>query len=143
MSGQEYRVGEVVDITIKGVRVGGRGIPEDPRRLYLNLGPWDDGVSQGREWFLTIPSAVESVTVTRVAPPEWPPRPGDLWRDGDGGLWFCCRYATDLDEWVDVLGPAFESQHPRSGVSPADALAEIPGPLTLVHREPEGGGRDE
>jgi hypothetical protein len=129
VSGQEFGPGEVVDITIRGVRVGGRGVPQDPRRLCVDLGPWDDGVNQGREWFLTIPASVDSVTITRVAPPEYPPRAGDLWRDGNGRLWFVAYGAVGLTAQTTS----------RDCVAARELLDRVAGPLTLVHREPDGG----
>jgi hypothetical protein len=84
----DFKRGDLVDITIKGARVGIKGVDSDPRRLYVDLGPWDDGVNKGGEWGMTFPTTVEGVTVKRVAPAEWPPRPGDLWRDKHNALWF-------------------------------------------------------
>jgi hypothetical protein len=139
VSGQEFGPGEVVDITIRGVRVGGRGMPQDPGRLCVDLGPWDDGVNQGREWFLTIPSSVDAVTVTRVAPPEYPPRAGDLWRDRDGQLWFGVD-VTDYDADKIAFGVELQGQNTYTyGRWAADEINKRYGPLTLVHREPDGG----
>lgn len=44
------------------------------------------------------------VTVERVAPPEWPPRPGELWEDAAGRLWFAFDGADyDDGESMEVV----------------------------------------
>ena len=124
-----YQLGEIVDITIKGVRVtevataadGHLVMAAETGLVGLNVYPDDP-----------------AVTVTRVAPPDWPPRPGDLWRDGHRSLWFTSRRTEGLG-WRDVFLPAFDD-NATIVIFAVDALRELPG-LTLVHREPEAGER--
>lgn len=86
MSGT-FHPGELVDITIRRarvVRVSGSLLtaayetPVDQAELPLTV---QVGVSMD----------ADAVTVERVAPAEWPPRPGDLWRDSGGRRWFFRR----------------------------------------------------
>jgi len=65
-------------------------------------------------------------TVERVAPAEWPPRPGDVWLDAGGRAWTALR-----GRMFPVTSTRGES---------ADAALAIYGPLTLVHREDEQDG---
>lgn len=140
----EYQHGEIVNITIKNARVGIKGVDSDPRRLYVDLGAWDDGVNKGREWGMTFPTTVESVTVERVAPAEWPPQPGDVWRDRHGTRWFATDIA-DYDEASNrVVSMVSQGSYSYGEPRPADALNAQYGPLTLVYREPvEGSGVSE
>jgi hypothetical protein len=67
-------------------------------------------------------------------PAEWPPQPGDLWRDSypRGGhlprpaeLWFA---TSDTDKGVQFVGLTGHKDDP-------DRVRHAYGPLTLVHRE--------
>ena len=73
------------------------------------------------------------VTVERVAPVEWPPRPGDLWRDRDGDLWL--TRPADANGIFLLAGKP--SKAPPFGSSNHIRLMRQYGPLTLVHREDE------
>jgi hypothetical protein len=92
--------------------------------------------SSGVAYYLTLPCDWPGVTIERVAPPEWPPQPGDLWRDRNGSAWF----ATDLNDIAETGDPeiamvlAYEDFH-----QPPDAVNKNKGPLTLVHREEANG----
>lgn len=79
----------------------------------------------------TIAIDSEAVKVERTAPPDWPPRPGDLWRDRHGTTWFAF-YGIDAREVFMV--PADPVSGPLSTPQPDVVLSKV-GPLTLVHRE--------
>ncbi len=125
-----YQPGEIVDVTIRGARI------MEPRPgldhiLTLAYAQAEPGV-----WAtisLTRP-ADDTVTIERVAPAEWPPQPGDLWRDRVGELWFV-HHAPHQPKgplWGRTTGGA-------RWTDIAEWLAKDNGPLTLVHREPTGG----
>lgn len=122
----DYKVGEVVDITIKGARiieVSGQSI------VYTYPGLHTLARS-------AVAPDAEAVTVERVAPAEWPPRKGDLWRDRQGDLWFA-RIA-DGDDWSTLV---LTCDVPYAFSDPDKVLATY-APLTLVHREAEQDGGD-
>jgi hypothetical protein len=111
----EYRPGEVVDITIKGARVD----RVDGRWLGCLLGAYR----------VTVPLDGPRVTVERVAPAEWPPQPGDLWKDRNESVWFALRQRNRGVRLVpgDPVGPLV-------GYDSDDVMAKV-GPLILVRRE--------
>ena len=131
-----YQPGEVVDIAIKGARVG-----HPAANGFLNV--FVDGVPH------TI-DLVDAVTVERRAPADWPPRPGDIWAGPANERWFAVRYYGDFDDpkdfegcnsdgWRVVLMPMQIGPYGDSEKEPDDAL-RTRGPLTLVHREDEPDG---
>lgn len=115
-----YQHGEIVDITIRGARV----VRYDDDTVTIRYGrvPVVYGVQLG-----------DDVTVERVAPAEWPPRPGDLWRDRDGALWFVA--GTDR-RGMRMYATSGDSADP-------DHVNRRYGPITLVHREPQDGGDEQ
>jgi hypothetical protein len=114
VTAEEYRPGELVDITIRGARVR-----ELDSLNYLSA-TYDQGT-------LSIRPGANDVTVTRVAPPEWPPRPGDVWVDRDDDVWI----GVDAER-LGYLGTAIPED--------ADLVLRNNGPLRLVHRKPEPDG---
>lgn len=116
-----YQPGEIVDITIRGARVGHLAA-----NGFLNV--FVDGVP------LTV-DLVDAVTVERRAPAEWPPRPGDLWRDRNGDLWFAFR-----DHEIFLI-PSYPTTASVDGRPPDDVMQKV-GPLTLVHRDDEQDGAE-
>jgi hypothetical protein len=123
----DFKPGDRVDITIKGARV--RLVREHLSMLGENVADQLSYETDGG--FVASVVLTEDVTVERVAPAEWPPRPGDLWRDKDGAIWFA------------VAHPHHSGPHLRGhddGIAPADFIAENYGPLTLVRREDEQDG---
>ena len=77
----EFKPGDIVDITIEGARV--RAIRGEDTVDHLSY------ETQGG--FVASVALTESVTVERVAPAEWPPRPGDVWLDAEGRAWTALR----------------------------------------------------
>jgi hypothetical protein len=111
---QDFQTGEIVNVTIEGVFVQG---PVKDGYLTVNVGCDEIRFGLGEH----------GVTVTRVAPAEWPPRPEDLWRDHNGRLWF----GRSQNRFVTTGGSREET--------PDRLLADY-GPLTLIHRERHDGG---
>jgi hypothetical protein len=118
--------GELVDITIRGARV------EAFNAGYTTFAPKGGA-------HITIETGSVGVDITRVAPIEWPPQPGDVWDDAHGGSWWARpdseedltlqseKGGSDYPDWVlQSYGPmrlAF-----RRGWSPAPApTADEPG----------------
>ncbi|NUR25552.1 MAG: hypothetical protein HOV83_06835 [Catenulispora sp.] len=112
---------EIFDITIKGARVisvAHNGwvrfdVPGGPRH---EIAPYSD-----------------AFTVERVAPAEWPPQPGDLWRDRNGSTWFAF-YGLEAREVFMI--PRDPVRGPLVTPTPDDVMTNV-GPLSLVHREEE------
>jgi hypothetical protein len=107
----------------------------------------------GTEASITIPThddegkLLDLVQIGRQAPAEWPPRYGDIWRDGYGALWTVGKDAgSERNNWraehrLQCLDtnkhPQFRVHYPKA----ADVLADF-GPFELIHRafpDPEGG----
>lgn len=108
----EFRKGEHVRATIEGP------VTQDALgSIYVDVG--DVGAVE-------IPKVAPRVTIERVAPADWPPRPGDVWLDAEGRAWTALR-----GRMFPVTSTRGES---------ADAALATYGPLTLVHREDEQDG---
>lgn len=120
MSAQEFRRGELVDVTIKGARVLEAG------DQVLHIAYPTSSFNNDAEVYLR--HDMDAVVVERVAPAGWPPRPGDLWRTADGDLLFCA-------ENLDCSDQMFFDQ--RGNDLFASSVLRKCGPLTLIHREPE------
>lgn len=71
----EIKSGDLVTVTVKGVRLGATS---DIRVTVTD--------ERGELWVLPPTSEVE-----RVAPAEWPPQVGDLWRMRGGSRFVCVR----------------------------------------------------
>jgi len=125
----EFQPDEIVDITIKGVRVA-----------YATAGGGVVILDEHGTRHLMPPQAA----VTRVAPANWPPQPGDLWRrtdfiqpepaddEPDLGLWFA-HYDARL-----ILLPA-HGDIEYAETNP-EKLRASGGRWTLVHREHQESG---
>jgi hypothetical protein len=112
-----YRRDELLDATISGARV----VSVDPTtiRVALQVGETTR--------YVDLPRGTMQIAISRVAPAEWPPMPGDLWRDRVGSLWFCRLNGGIEMTPADVALTAW--------IRPDDLLRRSP--LTLVYREPE------
>jgi hypothetical protein len=118
MSGPTFKVGELVDIRIKGARYAaehgdnsGFDLVGEPDRIWL-------------------PLSDASITVDRVAPAEWPPRAGDIWADRNGKEWFAVRR-------ISITGDAIIFRAADDDASnwnePSEVLSDV-GPLALIRR---------
>lgn len=133
----DFKPGELVDVVIRGARVMDPK-PGHDHILTLGYAQTQPGV------YATIdlgPAAKGQVGIERVAPAEWPPIQGDVWRDNDNLLWFVSRQHNGSGR--DTRVTPSTDHGVRSGYwGTADLLRER-GPLTLVHREyPESAGSD-
>lgn len=122
----EFKSGDVVDITIKGVRIN-----EVDQHGCISIIAKDCFDGQPASWRLPPQAAV-----VRVAPAEWPPKPGDKWRDRHGSAWFAF-YGLEAREVFMI--PADPVRGPLSTPTPDEVMHKV-GPLTLVHREEEQDG---
>lgn len=111
-SKEMFQVGEIVDITLTGVR-----ITRTNRADELVEYQYPDGGSG----MVTV-TGNPGLNVARVAPAEWPPRPGDVWHDAKGRPWMAVAR-----KWMYPASGAREEAHEQ-------VLAGY-GPMTLVHRE--------
>lgn len=114
-----FQPDEIVDVTIRGARV----VEEFLSGIVLRLPP--EGES------FEVPLADE-VTLTRVAPAEWPPVVEDVWRDSHTNLWFAVDVSKDDDTVLVVLVRGVTGDR----FAPAYALSHW-GPMELVRREGE------
>lgn len=130
------KVGDLVDIYIKGVRVTQVGLPASGygSAAYIAV-PAANGSGETRTLIRPDSPAVTLTVVEPAKAAEWPPRAGDLWRDRDGDLWF----GIDIRNYDDPSTPLVELVGRGGGTSvhPAD-LHRMFGPLALVRREQDG-----
>lgn len=115
----ELARGDLVDITIKRVRV------RDATHIHVTV---ED--EHGHIYKMPPQAAIE-----RVAPADWPPQPGDLWReDGTRGLWFVFRDPSAFD-----ASPSGMRAREADGDRWTDDALNLldTGPLTLIHRDHE------
>jgi len=125
---EEFRPGELVNITIRGARVMRREHANDDPAFFVVIPP---NCADRTE----IPLPRNGITVERVAPPEWPPFAGDLWRDAVGNLWFASMVGARHLE----MCPAYRD---HEGALDPQQLLRQGAPLALVHREPAEAGED-
>jgi hypothetical protein len=105
-----YAEGELIDVQIKGARVD--AINDSGMLVQL---------SDLIQVDLPLPLPNNGVTVTRVAPAEWPPVAGDLWANANGVKVFAQDHMLHTSN-----GFQFGS---------AEEALESIGPMTLVYRE--------
>jgi hypothetical protein len=117
----DFQAGEIVNVTIKGVRYVGA----DEGIGYGIETP--DGSGYSMPW---------SAILERAAPAEWPPQPGDVWADRNDGEWFARQYSSGTG--ILLIGA-------EGGLADdADKVRTEFGPLALVRRRgrtprPDGG----
>lgn len=107
----KFETNELVDVAIRAARI--RAV-DDQGVLYI--GDNDE---------LMIDPAAPNITVTRVAPKEWPPRAGDIWEDRFDDEWV----TTDSDGETILMDCIGGSRHNDA----LDVLNDV-GPLKLVRR---------
>jgi hypothetical protein len=110
----KFEPNELVDIAIRAARIRST---DDAGWLYIG----------DNDEFVVDPAA-PNVTVTRVAPKEWPPLAGDVWRDRDRVKWFAFR---DPRGFV-AMKPSCPTED--RAPSPEMVMAQL-GPLTLHDRD--------
>lgn len=127
----DFKFGEIVDVVIKGVRV------VEAERLSVTIKADD-----GKHYCMPVQAAIE-----RVAPAEWPPQTGDLWRDQHGHVWFgqLVDSYEDAGEpfvpFVELVPASASTRKPYyHGSDQPEEVSQVHGPLTLVHREQQDGG---
>ena len=124
-----FHAGELVTITIKAATVLAVDTDQDGYR-DLAVETADDR----RLALVTVPLDHQAVTVERLAPADWPPQPGDLWRDKHGDLWF--TYLGHDDGSAQIMMRTADGLRWSEGY---EGQVADNGPWTLVHREPAGG----
>jgi hypothetical protein len=140
----EPKVGDIVDVTIKGARVHHQFVGGD--HSYLSVVMPGPNCSEPCEQYLRLDSPAVTVVVTEpVVPAAWPPHLNDLWRDRDQNLWFAV-HVDDVDS-VDSAGrpggpiiALVQAGNGSCSSRPVEVNREC-GPLQLVRREagqPEG-----
>jgi hypothetical protein len=119
----DFKPGDIVDITIRARVV--EMIPGGALRFtfrqpeHFNAAPYPHVIATNSP----------DLTFELVAPAEWPPQPGDLWRDKHGELWFI--HCDPPDGLLMARTADGERWTPD-----ASRLIEDNGPLTLAYREP-------
>lgn len=113
----DFQPGEIVDIVIKGGRID--AIEKNWVHVVMPTG------TTARVEL----TDHEGVRITRVAPAEWPPQPGDIWGDGADERYFVRDNNTLVPRGVG------------GNVQP-NYLMQVLGPLSLVHREQQDGGAE-
>lgn len=123
-----FQPGELVDIAIKGVRVDA---------VHANGTP--DIIAEDSEGLATVWALPPQAKVERVAPAEWPPRAGDLWRRNDtDDLYFAADVHDDAEtiELEIVMICAYDDHR----LEPDAFRSRCAGDMTLVYREEQQDG---
>lgn len=124
MTAARFTAGEVVDVTIKGARVAVPDADDYADALQLTY-----ATPNTPDCPLRIRTSAPGVTVTRVAPAEWPPTAGDVWADRDGEEWAAVARDGDPDR-VELMYLADDS----GGYQLAGSVATDLGPMRLQYR---------
>lgn len=141
--------GDIVDVTLKGVQVTHvePAVPGFSAVVYVSVPKTDKVGGGGNTIFLHANSPHVTATVAeRAAPTNWPPRAGDLWRDGDRDLWFATtahvyQHGPDGDF---PATPVVELVHAGGNRSrKPDEVNRDYGPMELVRREQADGQERE
>lgn len=116
MPGTDYTVGEFIRVAISPARVTGTAV--DAINIEVS------GLA------VTVPVGPDTITITRVDPPQWPPQVGDLWADHTGRRWFAVVITkNDGTTETQLLTPTDPTNPQRSVRVRTDH-----GPMSLVHR---------
>lgn len=111
----DVKVGDFVNVTIKGVRQ-----VSHPSARLVRIAD-----EHGDVFDMPPQAAIEL-----VAPATWPPRPGDLWRDKDARLWFAVEsLRSEVSDEPVLLTCNGKNRRP------AVDILDLYSPLTRVHRE--------
>lgn len=87
--------GALINVTIRDLRMGERS----------NIRVTAE-TSDGELWVLPPTAEIE-----RVAPPEWPPQPGDIWTRGDGGRRYFAYQGNGVMRLMLDSGASWEAGH--------------------------------
>lgn len=117
------KVGDLVDITIRGARIES---VDDVGMAVVSL--------PEHGWRPSVNLRAAGVQVERLAPAEWPPVAGDAWRDKHGELWFAYEGVVNGEPGLTMR--AVRSNRWSSG---HEGQIGANGPWSLVHREPVDG----
>lgn len=115
-----YRAGEVLDVTLR-VRV----VEDSNLHHCLNVTYRQPEHLNASPYPLNLPLRSPDMTITRLAPAEWPPQPSELWAAGDGVELFATAGTRSDEAWM-VSGDAG-----RAGYA-SDMLA-VYGPMRRVY----------
>ncbi|MFY1595422.1 hypothetical protein [Micromonospora sp. WMMD737] len=139
----DFEPGELVDVTIRAARV----IETQPGTVGLTYGPTNGAFGQDGVIGIIKLHRHADVTITRVAPAEWPPQPDDVWRDRLGVHHFGVSYSPDYDDKADAEGIGPDGTRVILVASGGDSSCRLnapwyrperinqqSGPLTLVYR---------
>lgn len=115
LSPGNLKPGDLIDVTIKGVRVAR---PRSATSVTI--------LDEHDVAYQMPPQAA----IERVIPAGWPPRHHDVWRDRFGDLWIVRVLLSAHDDrtYIEMHGVGDD-------VFAADTMLAKYGPMTLVHRE--------
>lgn len=84
---------------------------------------------------LRVHSKSSAVEVEHRAPAEWPPQPGDLWRDKHGDLWF---FYIDPSAFGSrsIIGRTAKGGRWSEEDRASEGQLQANAPWSLVHRDP-------
>ncbi|MFC4062790.1 hypothetical protein ACFOWE_31250 [Planomonospora corallina] len=136
-------VGAKIDIEIKGATV--TGVNGGTITAEYVMAGYDDEDLTGT---VMVELYADAVTVTDVAPPYWPPQPGDVWRGPElppdpfppafVNVWFA-RHWVDTDEGKEGLALVPAVGDTSYVETNPEKVRKIFGPLCLVHRATTSG----
>ncbi|MGW6499391.1 hypothetical protein [Nonomuraea angiospora] len=106
MSGTTYRLGDRVRVTYEGII--DKVDESDPHRFGFRVG------QHGADYFRTDDGAIRHELVTDA---DWPPAPGDVWRDRNGARWMAitlapCECGDDCEDGDVGLTSEFGARYP-------------------------------
>lgn len=119
-----YQPGDRVRVTVEGVV---DEIYGDRKQLTTIVYASSETEATGVTFVNTGPG----VAFERLAPAEWPPQAGDVWRDRDGDRWLAVP---------DENGSGKIMLADDHGAEPPRFVYKRYAPLTLVHREQQAAG---
>lgn len=121
----EFTVGELVDITVKGARVTNTypvsRLNND--RYQMLVADYSEGEARS----IAVNLNASAVSVTRAAPPNWPPLVGDIWADQDDDEWIVTAPHDDGPVRLSLIDAD------RSSFRTPDEMDDL-WPLRLVRR---------
>lgn len=130
----DYKIGEIVSITIREARVT-NSYPQTLRDRDMSVLNRSTVLVVdylgGTERSLAVNVDAPNVSVEKVAPAEWPPRIGDVWTDRNGRPWFAIDATDENNEGLLELHGI--STYVYGSTSPEHVNRQY-GPMTLVQR---------